>query len=97
MRRIALLGLILSSSFALQGCGVVGNPTDGLGGFIADTHTPFRHPNRPEGDAQNMQRAEGQSVTVDPLLTEPGNVWPGPIPPTTTLSDLESGNANVKQ
>jgi hypothetical protein len=36
-----------------------------------------------------MQRVMGNEVTVPPLLTEPGDVWPGPIPPEPTLSDIE--------
>jgi hypothetical protein len=76
MRRIALLGLILSSPLVLSGCGVVGSPFDGFGGFIADTHTPIRAPNRPAGDSQNIHRVEGESVMPEPLLSATGNVWP---------------------
>ncbi len=91
MRRIALLGLILSAPLALSGCGVVGDPTVGFGGFIADTHTFYRGPNRPDGEAENMMRAKGESVTADALMPAEGNVWPGPIPRELTLSELENG------
>jgi hypothetical protein len=28
-------------------------------------------------------------VAVTPLTTQPGDIWPGPLPPPTTLQDLE--------
>ena len=57
MRRTALLGLTL----LLPACeNYVGNPLDGFGGFIADTHSFHTNPNRPPGDAPNMLRVEGQ-------------------------------------
>jgi hypothetical protein len=86
MRRIASLGLLL----ALAGCGqYVGSPFAGFGGFIADTHNISRSPNRPAGDSDNMRRVEGQPATSEPLVPEPGNVWPGPLPPDKTLADIE--------
>jgi len=91
MRRI-LLGLTL----LLPGCAYVGNPFDGFGGFIGDTHTIHRDANSPPGDSINMQRARGDAAPTDPLLPEQGNIWPGPPPPEPTLSDLEKeqGGAN---
>jgi hypothetical protein len=85
MRRIALLGLTL----LLPACNYVGNPLAGGAGFIADTHTYHLNPNRPVGDAPNMARVEGRQVEQPPLLTEPGDVWPGPIAPEPTLQDIE--------
>jgi len=100
MRRIATLGLLL----ALTGCGAqsyaptvsmdnpaadyVGSPFSGAGGFIADTHTPFRHPNTPTAESENMKRAVGQDVTADPLSPDQGNVWPGAVKPSPTLSEV---------
>ncbi|MBN8889808.1 MAG: hypothetical protein BGP12_21230 [Rhodospirillales bacterium 70-18] len=84
MRRIALLGLIL-----LAGCDYVGNPGAGFGGFISDTVSLRTNPNEPVGDAPNMQRVMGRPTDAAPLLPEPGNVWPGPLPPAKTLSDLQ--------
>jgi hypothetical protein len=84
MRRI-LLGLTL----LLPGCAYVGNPFDGFGGFIGDTHSIYRGANSPPGDSINMQRARGQERPSEPLLPEQGNIWPGPPPPEPTLSDLE--------
>jgi hypothetical protein len=76
MRRFALLGLTL----LLPAC-------SGFDTFFNDTHW-FGRPNQPLGDSENMRRARGQSVIVPQLLPEPGNVWPGPIPPQPTLEQL---------
>jgi hypothetical protein len=88
MRRY-LLGLIL----LLSGCDSVnnmfGNPFDGFGGFISDTHNIHRRPNQPAGDSVNMQRVQGQEPSSEALLPEPGNVWPGPPPPEPTLEDIQ--------
>lgn len=76
MRRIALLGLAL----ALSGCGYKTwwNPPF-TGGF---------NPNQPVGDSENLLRARGQEPVVEPLTTEPGDIWPGPLPPAPTMKDL---------
>lgn len=77
MRRLALAGLAL----LLSGC-------TGFGEFVDDTFT-MRRRNAPIGDSENMRRARGLDAAVDPLVTEPGNVWPPPVQPTPTLQDLE--------
>jgi hypothetical protein len=100
MRRIASIGFIL----ALSGCGMtdnlpsaslgnpaedyIGSPVSGMGSLFADTHTPFRNPNRPVSDAQNVKRLTGQAVVADALLPDTGNVWPGPFKPAPSLSDV---------
>jgi hypothetical protein len=78
MRRIALLGLLLT----LGGCGYKTwwNPPFS-GGF---------NPNLPVSDSENMQRVLGQEPSTTPMTTEPGDIWPGPLPPSPTLKDLES-------
>ncbi len=86
MRRITLLGLTL----LLPACqSYVGNPFDGFGGFIGDTHSFHTSPNRPIGDSPNLLRAEGKDVDQEPLTPEPGNVWPRPAAPEPTLQDLQ--------
>ncbi len=77
MRRIALLSLMTT----LGGCG---------------SHTwwnpPFStgtNPNLPVGTGVNMGRVMGDGVAVSPLTTEPGDIWPGPLPPPRTLRDME--------
>lgn len=91
MRRIALLGLAMMVS----GCQFAGNPTDGFGGFIADTHTFAANPNAPAAMAENEKRVRAEDVAVAPLLPEPGEVWPGPPPPIPTLADVQKMNGGA--
>ena len=80
MRRIALLGLAL----ALSGCG-----------YKTWWNLPFspgNEPNMPAGDSENLLRARGQEPDVARLTTEPGDIWPGPLPPPPTLKDLVNGD-----
>jgi len=88
MQRI-LLGLTLLLFGCESASNLIGNPLSGFGGFVADTHSIFRGPNQPAGDSVNMQRAMGTEPPSEPLLPEPGNVWPGPPPPEPTLEDIE--------
>jgi hypothetical protein len=86
MRRIALLGLTL----LLPACqNYVGNPFVGFGGFVGDVETVKLNPNKPVGDAPNLQRVQGTEVDLPALTTEPGDIWPGTIPPEPTLQDLQ--------
>src|SRR5579872_4503378 len=77
MRRIALTCLCL----ALSGCG-----------FNTWWNPPFTsgfNPNFPAGDSENLRRVTGEQVDMPVLTTEPGDVWPGPLPPEPTLQELE--------
>ena len=78
MRRIAILCLLLT----LGGCGYKT--------WWNASFTGGNNPNRPNTDSENMQRVLGQDVVIDPLKTEPGDIWPGPLPPAPTLKDLEA-------
>ncbi|HVY18438.1 MAG TPA: hypothetical protein VHB27_24675 [Rhodopila sp.] len=83
MRRVALLGLIL----CLSGCG-----------YKTWSDPPFTtgtNPNLPDTDSENVQRVLGHQVNATPIAPEAGNIWPGPLPPSPTLGDLEreSGGA----
>ncbi|GAC1346197.1 MAG: hypothetical protein NVSMB18_27750 [Acetobacteraceae bacterium] len=83
MRRTATLVLLLG----LSGC-------VGFGEFIDHTFTlPGENPNIPMADSENVRRVLGQTLDVDPLQPEPGNVWPGPQQPDPTLSDLQNRSA----
>jgi hypothetical protein len=76
MRRIALISLTM-----LSGCG-----------YHTWWNPPFStgfNPNAPVTNSVNMSRAKGRDVAVTPLTTEPGDIWPGPLPPPKTLQDLE--------
>jgi hypothetical protein len=78
MRRIALLGLALT----LSGCG-----------YATWWNPPFSggsNPNLPLGDSENMRRVMGNAAPTEPLLTEPGDIWPGQLQPAPTLQDLET-------
>jgi hypothetical protein len=76
MRRIALVSLTM-----LSGCG-----------YHTWWNPPFStgySPNTPMSASVNTSRVEGRDVAVTPLTTQPGDIWPGPLPPPTTLQDLE--------
>lgn len=79
MRRVAYLGLVV----LLPGCA-------GTGEFLRNTHTfPGTNRNLPMADSQNVRRALGNPVDVEPLLPEPGNVWPSQEREAPTLQDLQ--------
>lgn len=87
MRRIVP---ILLSTALLAGCStMIGNPADGFGGFLGDVISLRANPNRPTIDSPNARRVMGAEVVADPLETEAGNIWPGPLPPARTMSDLQ--------
>ncbi len=48
------------------------------------------NPNKPAGDSENLLRVRGQEPVVERLTTEPGDIWPGPLPPAPTMKDLVS-------
>ena len=77
MRRIALLSL----TALLGGCE-----------FNTWWNPPFTsgyNPNRPIAVSPNIRRAMGEGIAVTPLATEPGDIWPGPLPPPRSLQDLQ--------
>ncbi len=81
MRLFGLFGLVL----LLSGC-------SGAWDFFGDTHSLTWNPNQPIGDSENIRRVRGLSPQLPPIGPEPGNVWPGPVPPEPTLRDLERSN-----
>jgi hypothetical protein len=86
MRRIALALVPI----LLAGCSnELGNPTVGAGKFLSDTFALRGGANRPVVESVNGKRVLGADVEVEPLLPESGNVWPGPLPPQRTMSDLQ--------
>jgi hypothetical protein len=51
---------------------------------------PWQNPNAPVGSSENFQRAKlGIKAMGAPLLTEAGDIWPGPPQPVPTLKDLQ--------
>jgi hypothetical protein len=95
MRRIALVCLkMVLPALSLSGCGYASSPFTGFGNFVGDTHTVSLRANMPVGDSENVRRVTGREVAVEPLLPEPGNIWPGPPPPEPTLEDIERQQNN---
>lgn len=97
MRRTALrpAAYAFAATLLLSGCAsYVGNPTDGMGGFLGDVFSWRGAPNRPTIDSPNARRVTGTGEEVEPLQTEPGNVWPGPLPPPRTMSDMQREMGN---
>jgi hypothetical protein len=78
---LALAAPLLGALTLLGGC-------NGAVNYFTDTHGPTYHVNRPIGNSENVRIVDGQSVAVQPLKTETGNVWPGPIEAVPTLEDL---------
>ena len=76
MRRIVLFSLILT----LNGCGYKT--------WWSPLFSGGYNPNMPTGDSENMRRVQGQAPEVPQLTTEPGDIWPGPLPQAPTLKDL---------
>ena len=81
MPRPAPIVILLTPLLYLTSC-------SGFGVFLDDTHSATAHVNRPIGNSETMRRAEGKPVDTEPLRTEAGNVWPGPVQPQPTLEDL---------
>ncbi len=83
MRRPFLLCLTIALPCVLTGC-------TGMGVFFDHTFSGFdENPNTPAGNSEVLQRIRGESVSMQPLVPEEGNVWPGPTPPDPTLQDIE--------
>jgi hypothetical protein len=78
MRRISFISLCL----ALSGCG-----------YSTWWNPPFAtatNPNFPADASENVRRVMGEQVEAPALTPEPGDIWPGPLPPSPTLQDLET-------
>jgi len=55
---------------------------------------PFGNPNAPPATSETALRALGQVAVVTPIPPQAGNVWPGPVQPVPTISDIQS-NMNL--
>ncbi len=65
-----------------------------LSGCISERHFlrdswPFGNPNAPVATSETAQRALGKVAVVAPIVPQLGNVWPGPVAPVPTLSDVQ--------
>lgn len=91
-RRPSLPTLFAASALAaaLGGCQrYVASPVAGFGAFIGETHSLARADASAAGGDETIRRAQGYAIGVDPLLPEPGNVWPGPAAPDKSLNDIQ--------
>ncbi len=80
----------LATALLLTGCA-----GSGFYRFVGDTASvPGANPNRPYGAAETTRKIEGDQSTPPPILTEPGNIWPGPPPPQPSLADIERQQNN---
>jgi hypothetical protein len=86
MRRI----LLLATTLMLPGCA-----GSGFYSYLGDTFTlPFgANPNKAPGTGENYQRVTAHSPAAttepEPILFEPGDVWPAPPVAPPTLRDLQ--------
>jgi len=62
--------------------------------FAADTLWPFGDPNAPPATSETAQRALGHDPAVKPIVSQAGDVWPGPVKPMPTLSEIQA-NSNL--
>lgn len=83
MRKTLVLGLAL----LLTGCTSERQ-------FFRESLWPFGNPNAPVATSETAQRALGQSPPVTVLQPQPGDVWPGPVQPMPTLSQVQA-NSNL--
>ena len=49
---------------------------------------PFGNPNAPKATSETAQLALGHTPRITPLEAQPGDVWPGPVQPMPTLTDV---------
>ncbi len=77
---------LLASALLLSGCS-----GSGFWRYEEDTLTlPGANPNLPVGSSENYLRARhGTTAEPPPLMTEAGDIWPGPTQNVPTLKDLQ--------
>jgi hypothetical protein len=60
--------------------------------FAADTLWPFGNPNAPQMTSESGLRALGKDPAVTPIAPQAGDVWPGPVRPMPTLSQIQQNS-----
>lgn len=83
MRKLVVVGLAV----LLSGCVSERH-------FVLDNLLPFGNPNAPKAASETAQRALGHSPQLAVIQPQPGDVWPGPVEPMPTLSEIQK-NANL--
>ncbi|GAN81280.1 hypothetical protein [Acidocella aminolytica] len=79
--------LALLAALSLTSCA-------GGGTFLEHSVWPGGNPNAPVANSETAQRALGDSPAITPLQVQAGDVWPGPVKPFPTLSQVEQ-NASL--
>jgi hypothetical protein len=79
--------LVLGTALLLAGC-----TSERQFGF--DFFKPWGNPNAPAATSENAQRALGNSPPVTVIQPQAGDVWPGPVQPMPTLSQVQQ-NSNL--
>ena len=79
--------LVLGTAFLLAGCTSERQ-------FVLQSLWPFGDPNAPAATSETAQRALGHAPQVAVIEPQPGNVWPGPVQPMPTLSQVQK-NASL--
>ncbi len=87
MRKTLVRGMTLIAVGALAGCTSERQ-------FAFDTLWPFGNPNAPAATSETAQRALGHTPQVAVIQAQPGDVWPGPVQPMPTLSQVQA-NSNL--
>ena len=87
MRKTLVLGMALLTVGALAGCTSERQ-------YALDTLWPFGNPNAPVPTSETAQRALGHSPQLAVIQPQPGDVWPGPVQPMPTLSQVQA-NSNL--
>jgi hypothetical protein len=81
LRYLGLIGLVL----LLAGCTSERQ-------FARDSLWPFSDPNAPHATSETAERALGRTASVAPLAPQTGDVWPGPVQPMPTLSEIQKNS-----
>lgn len=62
--------------------------------FLKQSFIPWGNPNQPAATSETAQRALGHTPQVTVLQPQAGDVWPGPVQPMPTLSEVQK-NADL--
>jgi hypothetical protein len=81
MRRTALLAPLFGIILAMPACA-------GLDDFLGTTFSSVDNPHKPAGDSLTMRRVQGLVADAQPIVPEPGNVWPRGVDRMPTLQDI---------
>jgi hypothetical protein len=87
LETIAMRCSPLFAALLLAGCS-----GSGFWRYEKDTFTlPWRNPNEPVSGSENFNRARFgmKSSEAQPMLSEAGDIWPGPPAPVPTLKELQ--------